>query len=155
MVYTMGLVNVSHKEVVQSVANFQNDLLKNPYYLFNDQKAHIVDYFNLNTKKSTLDQALKIPYSNLGINSPLRFNYIHKMYLYGLSRIATNLEMGDFGLESSEVTGEAIVLPNTITPYPGDYFIVSLSIRRKYILILRFNRHLLWIPWMMAETSGK
>ena len=130
----MGLTNISHKEVVKSIANFQNDLLKNPYYLFNDQKAHIVDYLNLNTKKSTLDQALKIPYSNLGINSPLRFNYIHNFYLYGLSRIATNLEMGDFGLESSEVTGEALVLPNTITPYPGDYFIISFINKKKSFL---------------------
>ena len=30
--------------------------------------------------------------------------------------------MGDFGLESSEVTGEAVILPNTIIPYVGDYF---------------------------------
>lgn len=128
----MPLINSSHKQMVQSMANLQTDLLKNPYYLFNDKKANIVDYYNLNTTMSTLDEALKIPYSNLGPDSPLRFNKIHGFYLYGLERIALNLENGDYGLESNDITGDAIILPDTITPYPGDYFSIDI-LKQKYL----------------------
>lgn len=130
----MALINTSHKEVVKSVADFKLSLLKNPYYLFNDKQATIVDYYNLNTTRSTLDQALRIEYSQLDSRCPLRFNHVNGLLIYGLSQIAINLEAGDFGLESSEISGEAFVLPNTITPYPGDYFIISyLKKKKKYL----------------------
>ena len=122
----MGLLNVAHNQVTQSLIDLQADLLKNPFYLFNDKKAIPVDYYNLNTNKSTLDEALKIPYANIGVDSPLRFNLIKDFYLYGLERVTLNLDNGDFGIESSEITGEAIVLPDTIHPYPGDYFSVQM-----------------------------
>lgn len=128
----MGLINTNHKDVVKSLANFQLDLIKNPYYLFNDKKAGIVTYFNLNKNRSTLDEALKIQYSNLGEESPLRFNKINNFYLYGLDRIATDLENGDYGIESVDIIGEALVLPNTITPYPGDYFTIDV-LKQKYL----------------------
>lgn len=129
----MGLMNTTHKNIVQSMVNLQADLIKNPYYLFNDKKATIVDYYNLNTTRSTLDEALKIPYSNLGKDSPLRFNLINEFYLYGIDRISTELDMGDFGIESSDITGEAYILPNTIIPYPGDYFEIKHISERKYL----------------------
>ncbi len=94
----MGLINVSHSEVTQNLTDFQLDLLKNPYALYTDKKAILVTYYNLNTTRSTLDDALKIPYSNLGKNSPLRFNKIEDFYIYGIDRISTNISNNEFGL---------------------------------------------------------
>ena len=128
----MGLLNIAHTQMTQSIIDLQSDLLKNPFYLFNDKKALPVEYFNLNTTMSTLDQALKIPYANLGQDSPLRFNLIHDFYLYGIDRMALNLENGDFGIEASEITGDAIILPDTITPYPGDYFCLNM-LKKTYL----------------------
>ena len=46
----MGLLNVSHNEVTQSVIDLQSDLLKNPYYLFNDRNfAYLIKKDNLFT----------------------------------------------------------------------------------------------------------
>lgn len=136
----MGLLNVTHNQVTQSLIDLQADLLKNPFYLFNDKKAIPVDYYNLNTNKSTLDEALKIPYANIGVDSPLRFNLIKDFYLYGLERVTLNLDNGDFGIESSEITGEAIVLPDTIHPYPGDYFSVQMIKQRYLFRVTAINR---------------
>lgn len=122
----MGLINVTHTQVTQSILDLQQDLLKNQYYLFNNMKALPVDYFNINTNRSTLDQALAIQYANLGTESPLRFNLIHDLYLYGLDRIALNLDYNDSMVEASEISGEAVITPNTIIPYPGDYFIIQM-----------------------------
>lgn len=128
----MGLLNIAHKDMVESIAEFQVGLLKNPYYLFNDKKANIVDYYNINKERSTLDESLRINYSNIDTDSPLRFNLINKFYLFGLERISLSLENGEFGLESSEIMGDALVLPKTITPYPGDYFTIDI-VQKKYL----------------------
>ena len=90
----MGLLNVSHSNMTQSVINLQADLLKNPFYLFSDKKALPVEYYNINTSKSTLDNGLKIVYDECTENSPLRFNLIHDFYLYGISQMQVSLESG-------------------------------------------------------------
>lgn len=122
----MGLLNVSHANMTQSVIDLQADLLKNPFYLFNDKKGLPVDYYHIDKDRSTLDDTLRIQYADLGKDSPLRFNLIHDFYLYGIDRVALSLENGDFGVESSEISGDAIILPDTIEPVPGDYFIITM-----------------------------
>lgn len=128
----MGLLNVSHSDMTQSVIDLQSDLLKNPFYLFNDKKGLPVDYYNLNISRSTLDSSLKIEQMRYGEDSPLRFNLIHNFYLYGLDRMSMNLENGEFGIASDEITGDAIILPDTITPYVGDNFVINM-VKQRYL----------------------
>ena len=97
-------------------------LLNNPYYLFNDKTASIVTYYNLNTTMTTLDEATRDNYGELTANSPLKFNKVTGFYLYGISKIEPSLEINEYGLEGDSVDGEAIILPNTVVPYPGDVF---------------------------------
>lgn len=126
------LINTSHRDITQSLTNFQADLLKNQFFLFNSEKPHVVDYYNINKNKSTLDNSLKIAYENSTSNSPLRFNRIKDMYMYGLNKLVVALESGEMGLESSDVTGDAIILPNTIEPYPNDYFLIY-ALNKEYM----------------------
>lgn len=132
----MGLLNVTHTQMTQSLVDFQMDLLKNPFFLFNDKKGLPVEYYNLNTTQSQLDQGLKIPYANIGLESPLRFNLVHDFYLFGMERISVQLENGEMGIEGSEISGEAIILPDTIRPYPGDYFTINMT-KKKYLFQVR------------------
>ena len=121
----MSFINTTHKDILNLYTDVKKDVIKNPFYVFNDQRATIVDYFQINNNKSTLDEALKINYSDLGDNSPFRFNLIHDFYLYGIEKIAISLDNGEYGLESTEISGEAFILPNTIQPYVGDYFKIN------------------------------
>ena len=123
----MGLLNVTHTDMTQSMINLQSDLLKNPFYLFNDKKATPVDYYNVNTSRSTLDESLKISYDVIGKDCSLRFNRIHNFYLYGLDRITMSLENGEYGISAGDISGEAIILPDTITPYVGDRFVINMT----------------------------
>ena len=132
----MGLLNVTHTQMTQSLVDFQMDLLKNPFFLFNDKKGLPVEYYNLNTTQSQLDQGLKIPYANICPESPLRFNLVHDFYLFGMERISVQLENGEMGIEGSEISGEAIILPDTIRPYPGDYFTINMT-KKKYLFQVR------------------
>lgn len=127
----MGLVNITHSNMTQSVIDLQADLLKNSFYLFSDKKAIPVDYYNISTTHSTLDNGLKITYNDQDTDSSLRYNLIHDFYLYGISQMQVSLENGEFGISGSEISGEAIILPDTITPYPGDNFVIKM-IKQRY-----------------------
>lgn len=118
-------INTTQKVIIDSLVESYKDRLKNPYYTQTDKKATIVTYYNINKAKSTLDEGLKIEYSRLGKDSPLRFNRIHNFFVYGLERITTQLENGDYGIVASDIEGEAIILPNTIEPLPNDYFTIN------------------------------
>ena len=117
-----NFVNTTYKDTVNSITNITKDILKNPYYIYNNLKAFEVEYYHINKEKSTMDESARIPYAYSGEDCPFRFNLIHGMYLYGDNKIQLSLENGEQGLESGDITGEAIILPNTITPYVGDYF---------------------------------
>lgn len=114
--------STAYTQMTTQAADVMKGLLDNPYYLFSDKKASVCTYYNLNTTMTTLDEATRGNYSEISNNSPLRFNKIKNFMIYGITRIEPNLDIGDFGLESSDITGECIVLPKTIIPYPGDYF---------------------------------
>ena len=115
-------INTEHRDNIDSLVVGLKDILKNPYYKWNDKSGTAVVYFNQNKEATTLDEASKLYYADIGINSPIKYNMIEDFMLYGIEQIAISMENGDFGPEASEISGEAIILPNTITPYPGDYF---------------------------------
>ena len=122
----------AYTQMVSQAAETMKGLLDNPYYLYTDKKASICTYYNLNTTMTTLDEATRGNYSEISSNSPLRFNKIKNFMVYGITKIEPNLDIGEFGLESSDITGECIVLPKTIIPYPGDYFYLS-QINKPYL----------------------
>jgi len=118
-------VNTKHTDTVNSLVAGMKDLLKNPHYLFNTKSATIVTYLNKDIHKSTLDEAAKLEQMPYGCNSPTKYNLIKDFYVYGIEQIQIQVENGEYGAEGSQITGEAIVLPNTIIPYQGDYFIIN------------------------------
>lgn len=136
----MAFTNNTHKSMVTAFTNAQKDLLKNPYYYFNNSKATIVDYFNINVEQSTLDDSSKIAYDYIGSNCPLKFNHIHEFFLYGIDKIQLSLDNSENGLESGDINGEALILPNTIKPYAGDYFIIDHMISKFLFQIISVDR---------------
>lgn len=113
----------------QSVSNTMaaniKGILNNPYYLHSDKRALQCTYFNINTTMTTLDEATKGNYGEISPDSPLRYNKISGFYIYGMSKIEPNYEVGEFGVEGSDISGDAVILPYTVVPYPGDCFILD------------------------------
>ena len=115
-------INTEHRDNIDGLVTGLKEIMNNPYYKWNDKTGTAVIYFNQNKEASTLDEASKLYYADIGIDSPIKYNMIEDFMLYGIEQIAISMENGDFGPEASEISGEAIVLPNTIIPYVGDYF---------------------------------
>ena len=59
----------------------------------------------------------------MGKDSSIKYNKINGMLLYGVTKWEVTIDTGDVGTEAEDLTGNAMILPNTIIPYAGDYFI--------------------------------
>lgn len=115
-------INTEHRDSIDSLVYGLKDLMKNPYYKWNDKSGTAVVYFNQNKEASTLDESTHLYYADIGLDSPIKYNMIEDFILYGIDQISISMDNGDYGPEANEISGEAIVLPNTIIPYVGDYF---------------------------------
>lgn len=119
-------ISTERRDVVEGITSLTDTLLNNDFYLFNSQsKGTKVTYYNVNIDKTTLDAGGRIAYTDIGKDSPIRFNKIHNLYIYQMQRLEVALEQGEFGMESSDITGESYILPNEITPYEGDFFMID------------------------------
>lgn len=118
-------INTTHKQSLDSLVEGFKEKINNPYYLHMDKKPSLVTYFQQNIEQSTLDESLKINYSHLNEQSSIKYNKIEDFYVYGLERAIIDIENGEWGLESTGIEGDGIILPNTIIPIPNDYFIIN------------------------------
>lgn len=129
--------NVQYKTTINSIVEGYKNKLDNPHYIFTDKKPTLVTYYNINTSCSTLDHGTRTAYEYVGNDSPIKYNKILDMYLYGIERIAINLDMGEYGLESDSIEGEAYILPNTIIPMAQDYFYIDYIDTKKTRLLFK------------------
>lgn len=114
-----------HQDMTERIVKEYKERLKNPYWLFSSKKHTVCTYYNQNTTETTFDPGLRTHYSNLGKDSPLRFNKIRNCFLYGIGSGELNASYSDWGIEASEISGECFNLPDTFQPYPNDYFSVN------------------------------
>lgn len=118
-------INKNHINTINNISDSINSRLKAPYFVFNDKNVTISTYYNINDDESSKDENILQEYNYIGDKSPIRFNKVLNTVLYGIPRIEVDLDITDNGLESSPITGEAYILPDTIIPKMGDYFIIN------------------------------
>lgn len=116
--------DTKYTKTIDSLVTSVKERIQNPYYKFSDKKPTKVVYYRQNTEKTTSDEVSEEIYQHIGDRSPVKFNKILDFYIYGFSRIETNASVGEYGLESDDIVGTIIVLPNTIVPMQGDFFLV-------------------------------
>ena len=117
--------NTSYTNTIDKLVDATKSKLNNPYYIFTDKKPTKVTYYAQNIEKSTLDEASGLYEAHVGDASAFRYNKIKDFIIYGIERITTDYDVSDFGTESAPISGDAVILPNTITPRPGDFFAIS------------------------------
>ena len=146
-------INTDQKITFDTLADNMKDLLNNPYYQFSDKKGTICQYYNINTTKTTLDEATRGNYSELGPDSPIRYNKVKNAIIYGAGKLDINLEVTDFGLEGNDITGESYILPDTIIPYPGDFFTVDQLDKPYLFKVTNAQPNMLYSEQVMYKIS--
>lgn len=122
----MGFTNTNYQQTTASIIDGYKNRVNGatPYYKFSDKKPTEVVYWNLNTAASTLDCGALQAYDQLSDEAPLRYNRVLGFYIYGLGRIEPEINVNEYGPESSPIEGEAFILPNTLIPFEDDYFTI-------------------------------
>lgn len=130
------ILETTYHDTVENITSFYSDLVNNSFYTLNDKKPTIVTYYNINKDLSMLDPGSKLSYETLGPDSPIKFNKVEDMLIYGLQKIELNMENEEYGLEADKIAGECYILPNTIIPLEGDYFVIKHIKSAKWLFIV-------------------
>ena len=101
------------------------DKLNSNWTRFLESTPTYVTYYNINTIESTVDLGFANVDKILGPQSPIRFSEVKNLPVYGLDAIQLDIEEKDEGLTGDFDGGELVILPDTITPYPDDFFILE------------------------------
>lgn len=115
-------INTTYRNTVDNLIDASNSKLNNNLYKYNGDKPVTIEYYNINSKLSTVDPSTGYAYKDIGNNSGFRFNLIHDLIVYGDFKIEADLQRTDFGIESNSIEGTFKILPNTIIPCPNDFF---------------------------------
>ena len=119
----MGKFNdTKYVNTIDSLVDTSKSKINNPYYKFTDKPPTKVTYYSQNIEKSTLDPASGLNETFIGDASPIKYNKINNFIIYGIDRMSVDYDLGENGIEAAPITGEGIILPNSITPRPGDFF---------------------------------
>jgi len=101
------------------------DKLNSAFTRFLETTPTYVTYYNINTIESTVDLGFANVDKILGAQSPIRYSEVKNLPIYGMEAIQLDIDEGDEGLNGSFDGGELIILPDTIKPYPDDFFILE------------------------------
>jgi hypothetical protein len=80
-----------------------------------------ITYYRLDDIATKQDSSLENVHSLTGSNTPNKYQKINDVVIYGVDALDISNEINEKGLQSM-VNGEFIMLPDTIKPYPGDFF---------------------------------
>ena len=117
-------INQELIEGVNKTLDGFKERLNNPFYAFNQQKPYTVTYFNINKEHTSFDEASGLNYDSVGEYSSIKYNKINNFIIYGVDKLEVTINTGEIGAEADPLGGNCIILPNTITPYAGDMFIL-------------------------------
>jgi hypothetical protein len=115
---------LNEKKMINDNIFLYEERLNSQLSRFLEKSPTFVTYYHINDNESTVDLGFQNIERILGPNSPVRFNEIKDFPIYGIDQIILSLSDELQGVDSS-YEGEAIILPNTITPYPNDMFTVN------------------------------
>lgn len=118
-------INTEIVNTLDAVTNSLKDRLSNPFYNFNQEKGTVVTYYNVDLNNMPVDTVTGMEYASTGKLTNMKYNKVNNFVLYGLEKILVTINNTDEGTEAEEISGDALILPNTIHPYAGDYFVIN------------------------------
>lgn len=115
---------LNEQEIIEKNVRKMIERSSSEYTRFLETTPNFVTYFQRNIIDSTSDLGLENVEKDLGRDSPIFYNKIENLPLYGLENISLSLNREDIGLNTN-YESEAVLIPNTIKPYPDDFFYIE------------------------------
>ena len=114
----------NEKAYIENNIALHEERVSGQYARFLDSSPTFVTYYRINNIESTGDRGFLNVEQTIGSNSPIRYNEVKNLPLYGMDQIVLDLQLADEGITTS-YEGTGIILPNTVLPRPGDHFVID------------------------------
>lgn len=122
---------INERKMIEKNTLLYEQRLKSPIRRFVDKTFTPVRYWHINGNKTTVDRGYQDIAEVLGNNSPVRFQLIDGLPIYGLETIILQLQDQDQGLDTS-FESEGTVMEGTIRPLENDFFMIPI-LRDAYV----------------------
>lgn len=103
------------------------------YSKFLDKNPIFVTYYHICNTLSRTDVGTGGIESELGPRSPIRYNKILQFPVYNIPEIKPDIVYDETGYDIDMDLSDIVVLPNTIRPTPGDYFLLDFPGIKQYL----------------------
>lgn len=129
----MGVIKKTNRVNINNPVEVYDKILdNNEGKSFTEYSKHLesnpifVTYYNQDLVKSTTDIGLQAPNSLLGDESPISYNRINKLPLYSVPVTQLSMDIdSNIGIKL-DYSADGVILPGTIIPKPGDFFIIPI-----------------------------
>ena len=120
------IINVEKSQyLTQNIENYAHNKV-GQYSKFLDKNPIFVTWLSINRVKSRNDVGTGGIESDVGPKSPIRYNRINGIPTYNIPDLKPEAIFDENGYDINIDINDAILLPGTVKPQTGDYFIVSL-----------------------------
>jgi hypothetical protein len=106
--------------ITRTVDRFKDTTMKD-YAKYFEGSPTYVTYYQLDMEATKQDTNLENVNNLVGSNSPNKYKKITDVVIYGIDALGISNEISEKGLQSL-ITGDFVLLPDSIRPYPGDFF---------------------------------
>lgn len=127
------ILNVEKPQYINQIIDIYAKNKLGQYSKFLDKAPTYVTYYHINENLSRADVGTGNIESELGSRSPIRFNKINNFPIYNIPELKPDIEYDETGYDIELDCNDLIILPNTIKPKAGDYFIVALPGVKEYL----------------------
>ena len=137
---------------ILDVQDFKTDQYENyrerrtsQFIRFLDKDVDFVTYYQINKNLSTTEYGNNNIDSYIGEDSPVRYNKINNLPVYGIPVIdqRNEYDIDNLGFNEDSFSGELIMLPNIIEPSEGDCFIIDIFSRRQFFQVTQVEQVIL------------
>jgi hypothetical protein len=114
---------ISDKQITHTAIQSYLKQAVNDYTVFLDKAPVFVTYYSKNHLLSSSNESLNSVANIFGEDSPIKYNKIENTPLWSISGVSLSTDIGVFGQEA-DVNGDALLIPETISPCIDDVFTI-------------------------------
>lgn len=120
------IINVEKSKYLNENIEIYSSNKVGQYSKFLEKNPLFVTWLHINSAESRSDVGTGGVNSDIGPNSPIRFNKINELPVYNIPELKPDVDYAENGYDINIDISDCVLLPNTIKPSIGDYLIISL-----------------------------
>ena len=127
------ILNVERRHYINQIVDRYSKNKVGQYSKFLDKAPVFVTDYHINDALSREDVGTGNIECELGSRSPIRFNKITNFPMYNIPELKPDITYDESGYDIELDCNDIVILPNTIKPRVGDYFLLSFPGIKEYL----------------------